>query len=261
MIRTLIVDDEPIARAGLRRMLGDDADLAVAGECSNGAEAVAFLQRHAVDLLLLDVQMPVLDGLGVLAALAASPPPDGMPVTLLLTAHDSYAVQAYEAQVLDYVVKPFSEQRLAQAIARAKRTILERRIAAAAAGLAASRSAELPAASAEGYATRILVPTTNGSRLLAVCDIDWIEAADYCVRVRAGDHTYVVRGTLDSFEGRLDPRQFVRSHRSVIVNLDRIQEIQPDFHGKHVLLVRGGARLPLSRARRAGIERLLGGSF
>jgi two-component system LytT family response regulator len=261
MIRTLIVDDEPIARAGVRGMLADDAEIAVVAECANGGEALEFLRAYAVDLLLLDVQMPVLDGLEVLAALERQPPAGGPPVTVLLTAHDAYALQAFEAQALDYVVKPFTDRRFGAAIARAKRAVLERRLSAAAAdlvgaaGVAASASASLPG---EPYLTRILVPTVNGSRLVPVDEVDWIEAADYCARIRAGDRAFVIRETMDRLERRLDPRRFVRCHRSIIVNLDRVHEIQAGFHGRHVLILKGGVKLPLSRGRRPAVERLLG---
>ncbi|MDB4907110.1 MAG: LyTR family two component transcriptional regulator [Gemmatimonadetes bacterium] len=263
VIRTLIVDDEPLARSGVRRLLEGDADLVIAGECGDGAQAVAEIRRGGVDLVLLDVQMPGTDGFGVLEAIGAGQ----MPVVVFLTAYDQHAVRAFEAQALDYLMKPFSEERFAAAIARAKREVWQRRLGEAARhlhGSAPQATSAGVAAPTEPYPTRIVVRSGASMRPITVADIEWIEAEDYMTRLHVGAKSHLVRETMQWFEEHLDPARFVRVHRSAIVAVERIVELRGEGAPSHgpsgsggVILLKSGARVPVSRSRRDQLERLL----
>jgi two-component system LytT family response regulator len=256
-VRTLIVDDEPLAREGTRRILSADADLEFVGEAASGEDAVRVIRGSAVDLVLLDVQMPILDGFGVVEAIGA----DQMPVVLFLTAYHKHALRAFEARALDYVLKPFSEERLLAAVRRAKEEVFKRRLAVVSTQLSATEISARPAARAsadERYATKLLIRNAGSIRFIHTRDIDWIESADYYSRIHAGTRSALIREPMQDLERRLDPTRFVRTHRSAIVNVDRIVEIQPEFRGRHIVILQDGTRLPLSRSRRADIERALG---
>lgn len=263
VIRTLIVDDEPLARSGVRRLLEGDADLVIAGECGDGAQAIDAIRRGDVDLVLLDVQMPGLDGFGVLGAVGM----EQMPVVVFLTAYDQHAVRAFEAQALDYLMKPFSEERFTAAIARAKREVWQRRLGEAARhlhGSAPRAIASVTQGARDGYPTRIVVRSGASMRPVTVAEIDWIEAEDYMTRLHVGAKSHLVRETMQWFEEHLDPARFVRVHRSAIVALDRIVELRGEGAPSHgpsgsggVLVLKSGARVPVSRSRRDQLERLL----
>ena len=230
-IRALIVDDEPLARRGVRQLLAPYADIVVVGECRDGSEAVRSLATLKPDLVFLDVQMPGLDGMGVVRIHGA----EHMPVTVFVTAHDEFAVRAFEAQALDYLVKPLSEVRFRATIARVRERL---------------RSA--------GARTRIAVPSEDGELLLDAGDIDWIEAQDYHAGIHAGGKRYRVRQSLSALEARLDPSRFVRVHRSAIVRLDQVREWRgPDSGGEAIVVLRDGKELPVSRRRLAQVKSLL----
>ncbi|HEU5217010.1 MAG TPA: LytTR family DNA-binding domain-containing protein [Gemmatimonadales bacterium] len=230
--RVVVVDDEPLARTGVAALVRADPELTVVGECGDGASAVETIRRLRPDLLLLDVQMPELDGFEVLQRLD----PHALPAVIFITAYDQFAVGAFDVQAVDYLVKPFDDARFAAAIARAK---------------AAIRSAGSPS---DGWISRIVVKTAGRVVLVRVEDIDWIEAADYCVKLHVQGKVHVHRESLQALELRLDPARFFRIHRSGIVNLDRVAELQPFFKGESAVLLRDGNRVRLSRGRRRALE-------
>lgn len=265
-IRVLVVDDEPAAREGLLHLLATDPEVTVVGECVNGREAVAALRGTDADVLFLDVQMPGLDGFGVLRAVGV----DRVPVVVFVTAYDQYAIRAFEVHALDYLLKPFSDERFHEALARAKEHVrqgklglLGRRLAALVAELDAPAAAE-PAASAPPpgkYLDRLVIKSGGRVTLLRVSDIDWIDAEGDYVRVHVGRQWHLLRETMKNLESQLDPHRFVRIHRSTIVNLERVKELQPFFRGEYVLVLNEGTTLKLSRGYREHLERMLGRSF
>lgn len=243
LIRVLIVDDEPIARRGIRQLLAVHEDIEIAGEARNGREAVRMAQALAPDLMFLDVQMPELDGFDVLRQMD----PARVPVVIFVTAYDSFAVRAFEARALDYLVKPIAEARFHEALGRAREHLQSQ------AALARSRQKiqELNGAMA---ARRLIVGTASSDLLLEVAEIAWIEADDYYAVVHAGGRRHMVRESLASLEARLDRRQFVRAHRRAIVNLAEVREIRTQSPGESELVLNDGSRLPLSRRRRHVVE-------
>ncbi len=254
LIRALIVDDEPIARRGIRHLLAAHDDVEIAGEARNGKEAVRLLRALTPDLVFLDVQMPELDGFGVLRQLD----PARLPAVIFVTAHDGFAVRAFETHALDYLVKPVSEARFREALARARERFrtqealeTSRRLAALLAG-----AGELaPPAAPRPAPPRRLVIGANGSELIVdIAEIDWIEADDYYAAVHSGGKRHLVRESLASLEARLDRVQFVRVHRAAIVNLARVREIKAQASGESLLLLCDGTQLPLSRRRRRRVE-------
>jgi two-component system LytT family response regulator len=247
-IRTLIVDDEPLARQRLRKLLEADADIGIVGECGDGQDAVAQLQRLRPDLVFLDVQMPVLDGFGVLQALAGQP----LPVVIFVTAHDRYALKAFEVHALDYLLKPFDRTRFAAALERAKVQVRQGNAA-----LLSERLHEM--LERRPGPERLVVKSGGRIYFVRIEDIDWIEAAGNYVRLHVGKEEHLLRETLGALEQRLDGRRFVRIHRSTIVNLERIRELQPAFHGDYVIVLHDGTELALSRSCREQLEKSLGG--
>jgi two-component system LytT family response regulator len=249
-IRTLIVDDEPLARQRLRRLLEADADIAILGECSDGQTAVTELRDLRPDLVFLDVQMPVLDGFGVIQALAGT----ALPVVIFVTAHDRYALKAFEVHALDYLLKPFDKARFAAALDRAKAQVRQ----GSAAALNERLAEMLQSAPGRRGPERLMVKSGGRIYFVRIEDIDWIEAAGNYVRLHVANEDHLLRETLSALEKRLDPARFVRIHRSTIVNLDRIREIQPAFHGDYVIVLQDGKELALSRSCRDRLEESLG---
>jgi len=245
-LRVLIVDDEAPARAKLRRYLEADDRAEVVGEAANGLEAVERIESLRPELVLLDVQMPGLDGFDVLAALE-----DGeAPHIVFVTAHDEHAVRAFEVRALDYLLKPVDRGRLRAALGR---VIEAGRPGAAALAVLQDRPASGP------RLERFLVRERGRLRLVSVDDVDWIGAAGNYVELHVGDHTHLVRGTLNELEIRLPGQRFARVHRSTIVNLDRVRELQPWSHGDLLLVLEGGTELRLSRRYRDRIQGVFGG--
>lgn len=237
-IRTLIVDDEPIARDGVRSLLTAEPDIDVIGECGDGRSAIASIQRDAPDLVLLDIQMPRIDGFDVLDALE----PSQRPVVIVLTAHSQHALRAFDSQALDYVVKPFSEGRLRTAVARARSQVEQRRLRVAS-----------PPANTRHHLVRIPVRSLGKTTYVAIQDVVWIGASDYYAELHTRDRRrHLVRETMQRFEQRLDPMLFCRIHRSTIVRIDSVAELRRD----HVVL-RDGTTLPLGRHRRSALETAL----
>lgn len=237
-LRVLIADDEPLARRGLRGWLVGIADVEIVGEARHGAEAVALSRSLRPDLLFLDVQMPGLDGLAVLSELG----PDLPPAVVFVTAYDQYALHAFDHHAVDYLLKPVDEERFRLALARARERLGARRPDA---GLRALLEELRPIAAT--WLERI--PTRSGSKvtLVPVDEVEWFEAADNYVRLYAGGRRHVVRETMKVLAGRLDPKRFVRVHRSAIVALGRIRELEALASGDYRITLASGATVPLSR--------------
>ena len=244
-LRVLIVDDEPLAREGIRLLLRRMSDVEVVAEAGDGAAAIAAIRRLRPELVLLDVQMPGTSGFDVLEALASEP----LPLVIFVTAHDCHAVQAFDVQALDYVLKPIVPARLADAITRARaelaRTAAEANDAAVAPG--AERSPLRAGAPRPSYATRFAIRDCDRFLLVRTADLDWVESAANYVRLVARGHGYLLRMTLTEMERRLDPAQFVRVHRTTIVSTSRIREIRPDLHGDFDVVLLDGRTLRMSR--------------
>ena len=254
MLRTLVVDDEPVARRRLRRLLRFDFDVQIVGECGDGATAVAAVRALAPDVVLLDVQMPEVDGFGLLQALA----PEEIPVVIFVTAFDRYALRAFDVHALDYLLKPVDAERLARAMARARIRVAERR-GSPTPRLDHRLMALLTELTSERrYLTRIPVRTEGRLIVVQLSEVDWVAAADNYVTLHAGTQSHMVRETIGRLERELDPDCFVRIHRSTIVRIDRIKELIPDFHGDYTVILKNGTRLTLSRTYRAKLEASLG---
>ena len=239
-IRALIVDDEPLGRERIRTLLREDAEVDVVGEAGNGHEAAIEIERLRPDLLFLDVQMPEMDGFAVLDAIADK----HMPVIIFVTAYDRYAVQAFEVHALDYLLKAFDRERFESAVSRAKEEVRRSKE-----GIFNERLVTLleDLESRKERSTRLVIKSSGRIFFLPVKEIDWVEAADNYIRIHAGGKEHLMRETLQSLEGRLDPERFLRVHRSAIVNIDRIRELQPMFHGDYALRLCDGTELTLSR--------------
>jgi len=265
-LSALIVDDEPLARQAIRLSLDRDRDVRIVAECSSGSDALDVIEREDIELLFLDIRMPGLDGLEALGRLAAPP------TTVLVTAIADHAVTAFDLDVVDYVLKPFDPHRFARAVERAKRHARARRgDDPAAPGRPHPSQADLPRRArgseppddsglpnASPPLERLVI--RNGSRIatLAIDDIDWIEAQDYYAEIHAGGRTYLVRQSLQKLAASLDPGRFVRIHRKTIVNVRRVKELEPMFHGEYVVFLHDGTRLKLSRTFKNHLGRLLG---
>lgn len=238
---TLLVDDEPLAREGLRMLLANDADVSVIHEAKNGREAVEAIRTMRPDLVFLDVQMPEMDGFAVVQEVGA----ERMPVVVFVTAHDKYAIQAFEINAIDYLLKPVTEERFAKALARSKAQLQSkqtvdpnRQILSLLETLAAPRSA----------LKRLAVRSAGKTIFVDVEDIDWIEAAENYVQLHAGRAEHLLHVTMNTLEKSLDAELFLRIHRSVIVNVKRIKQMQPVMHGEFVITLENGVRLQSGRS-------------
>jgi two-component system LytT family response regulator len=247
-IRTIIVDDERHARQKLRALLAPHRDVEIIAECANGDDAVTVIRDRQPDLVFLDVQMPGRDGFEVVAGAG-----DSIRQVIFVTAFDQYAVRAFEVQALDYLLKPFDRTRLDKALERARAHVRDdgdlRERLAALVGQVRPESRPID---------RMMVKSSGRITFLRVDEIDWIEAADNYVRVRAGKEGHLIRETMNHLESQLDRRKFVRIHRSAIVNVDSIAEIRSLFHGDHSIRLRTGAEIPLGRSYRDRLEALFG---
>jgi len=247
-IRAIIADDEPLARRGIRQLLGPHPDITVVAEARNGSETVRALRELKPDLLFLDVQMPELDGFAVLQEIGAKE----MPAVIFVTAYDEFAVRAFDAHALDYLIKPLEVARFAEAVERAR----EGMRSAKAVDLSRKLTALLAAREQQRANQRTVVPTATGEIVIDADEIDWIEADDYYAAIHAHDRRHLVRESLMSLEQRLDNTRFVRAHRSAIVNIDRVRELRNE-HGETLLVLRNGMRIPVSRRRRARVTEQL----
>jgi two-component system, LytTR family, response regulator len=254
-VRVLLVDDEPLARERMRTALGRLPEVEIAGECADGLEAVAAIQRGQVELVLLDIQMPGLDGFGVVERVG----PERMPAVVFVTAYDSYALRAFEVHALDYVLKPFEPGRFEAAARRAIEQVRMRQAGETGRRLAALLRELPPGLDPSGgrHATRILVREGEGFGFVETARVDWLESAGNYVRLHAGERSWLIRSTLASVQSALDPARFVRIHRSTIVNLDRVREIQPWVGGDYIAILKDGRKLRVSRTHREELLRPL----
>jgi two-component system LytT family response regulator len=267
-IRVLIVDDESLARDGVRALVESEPDMEVIDSCSDGRKALDVIASESIDVLLLDVQMPEMDGFEVVRSI----PEERLPVVVFLTAFNQHALRAFDAHALDYVVKPFTDARLRQALSRARVQVQQRRLGHATAQLASlvasitgpaisNAPARETRALEEGtphYLARIPVRSVGRVAYVRVPDIVWIGAADYYAELHTTDSKiHLVRETMQSLEERLDPARFIRVHRSAIVSIEHVAEIRTDSADRQVVVLRDGSRVPLRSTRRATLEAAL----
>ena len=248
-IKTLIVDDEPLARDRMRQLLQAEADIDLVAECGNGRDAVAVIRKESPDLVFLDVQMPELDGFGVLEKISGAT----MPVVVFVTAHDKFAVKAFEVHAVDYLLKPFDKERFQAALKKARAQLKKSEGGELSERLSALLADLKPEAR---QADRIPVKASGRVLFVRTADIDWVEAADNYVTLHVGSESHMLRETMTALEGRLDPQQFLRISRSTMVNVERIKELQPMFHGDYVVVLRDGRKLSLSRGYRDKLQQL-----
>jgi two-component system LytT family response regulator len=241
-VSVVVADDEPLGRQRIVRLLAQEPDAHVVAVCADGATALAAVRRHNPDLLFLDVQMPSLDGFSVIRQTSAG----GRPAVIFVTAHDQYALQAFDADALDYLLKPFDEERFHRAYVRARERL--------------HRPAEPePAAADEGmHPDRLAVKREGTVYFVKIADVDWVEAASNYVRLHTGRETHLLRESMTGIGARLDPRRFLRIHRTAIVNVDRIRELQPWFSGEYIVILQDGTKLKVSRGYRDVVTRWLG---
>ena len=249
-IRTVIADDELLARERLRQLLRNEPEIELVAECADGQEAVAAIEKHSPDLVFLDIQMPELDGFGVLESM----PAELAPVIVFVTAHDKFALRAFEVHAVDYLLKPFDRERFQKALSRAMERVKQRGKTGAGAGPASAVLAELRPVPKP--LERLAVKTSGRVIFVKLADIDYIEAAHNYVELHVDKQSHLLRETLNSIEARLPEDKFVRISRSVIVNIERIKELQPLFYGEYTVTLHNGARLTLSRRYRDKLTRL-----
>jgi two-component system LytT family response regulator len=248
MIRTIVADDERHARQKLRTFLAEDKDVEIVAECANGEAAIEAIREHHPDLLFLDVQMPGRNGFDVVREAGAH-----ARVIVFITAHDQYAVRAFDVQALDYLLKPFDRERLEQTLTRVRERLRS--------GEDLQEKLRLFLEQVKPRAAlrdRLMVRAAGRITFLRAAEVDWIEAADNYVRVHAGRETHLIRETMANLEGELDRRKFIRVHRSAIVNVDSIVEIRSLFHGDHSIVLRTGDEVALGRTYREKLESVLG---
>jgi two-component system LytT family response regulator len=255
-IRTLIVDDEPIARRGIRQQLRPEADVEIIGECANGREAVAAIRKQSPDLIFLDVQMPLLDGFGVVDAIGV----DNLPAVVFVTAYDEHAIRAFEVNALDYLLKPIDQDRFQKTLSRvrlqlngAKIEQLQRKFASLLQHLEESKTESTRTKYSGGIAIR------ESSRVffLSVDEIDWINAQGNYIQIHTEGSAHLLRETMKGIETKLDPEKFLRIRRSTIVRIERIKELHPLFNGEYAVSLRNGTQLTSSRRYRHNLEALL----
>jgi two-component system, LytTR family, response regulator len=250
-IHVLVADDEAPARQRLIDLLTKDAQIASVAEAADGEAAVEAIEKKRPDLVFLDVQMPELDGIGVIEAIGAAQ----MPLTVFVTAYDQHAIRAFEANALDYLLKPFSDERFEATMARVKARLDERSV-----GEFGQRILKMVAASptTERRLDRLVVKSAGTTRFIRAIDIDWIEAAGVYVTLHVGGKELLYRAALNDLADRLDPRRFVRVHRSALVNIESIVQLEPMSHGEFEAVLKNGARTRVSRTYRALLEKRLG---
>lgn len=253
MIKTLIVDDEPLARARIRRFLASEKDVEIVGEAGDGDAAVENAKRLKPDLMFLDIQMPETAGLEVVEQLAN----DHMPVVIFVTAYDQYAIQAFDVHAIDYLLKPYTRERFGRALDRARkqlsktsRTDLDERLMSL---------LEHAAGAEQRHLQRLMIKSSGRIYFIKADEVDWIGAEGNYVNLHVGRETHLLRETMSHLSTKLDPEKFVRIHRSTIVNVDRVKELQPLFSGDYVTILRDGTQLNLSRAYREKSLKLFGG--
>jgi len=250
-IRAAIVDDEPLARRRIRNLLTGERDVEVIAECANGKEAIESLEAASPDVLFLDIQMPEIDGFDVLRALGVG----HVPVVIFVTAHDQFALRAFEAHALDYLLKPFDDERFEAALQRARERIRQQR------GGDLDRRLEALLESVHGdhgYLRRLVVPVGHRSVFLRTEQIDWIGAERNYIRLHVGGRAYLMRENLSRIATALDPKMFCRIHRSTVVNIDRIRAVESLFRGEYLVVLHDGTKLTSGRSYRSNLHALMG---
>lgn len=253
-IRVLIADDEPLARRGIRNLLSEYPDVEICGEARHGIEAIRLIRTNKPDVVFLDVQMPEADGFEVLKNI------DSVPAVIFVTAYDSFAVRAFETSALDYLVKPVHESRFKMAFGKVRERLNTKEAVELSLRIATLLDGDADApliGTIAVHSRRILVLDGNTEVLLDPKEILWIEAEDYYAAIHAGTKRYMLRESLSSLESRLDRSIFVRAHRTVLVNLLHVTELKSDTDGQCFILLDSGAQLPLSRRRRAEVNRAI----
>ena len=250
-IRVLVVDDEAPARRLLTDLLRQDAEIGTILQASDGREAVRMIRAEKPALVFLDVQMPELDGLGVVTEVGAA----NMPLTVFVTAHDQHAIRAFETNALDYLLKPFSDERLEASLARAKARLSEQHVQAFGQSVLQVIAAQKPPSA---WLDRLVVRTGATTQFVRTADIDWIEAAGVYATLHAGGKEHLYRAALTELAERLDPARFVRIHRSAIVNIDAIAQLVAVSHGEFDVVFQNGTRTRASRTYRAALEKRVG---
>ena len=252
-IRTLIVDDEPLARERVKRFLRDERDIEVIGECGNGSDAIKTIHEKEPDLVFLDIQMPEKNGFDVIKSISGK----HLPTIVFITAYDQYALQAFDVHALDYLLKPFNRERFHRAVSRAKEQIdgqkrgeLDERLASLISSITPEKK----------YLERLVVKSVGRVFFLKTQEIDWIEASGNYLKLHVGRDAHMIRETMNAVEAKLDPSQFMRIHRSNIVNVDRIKELHPMFSGDYSVILRDGTELALSRNYRERFLELFEGT-
>ncbi|MDQ2976450.1 MAG: LytTR family DNA-binding domain-containing protein [Acidobacteriota bacterium] len=255
-IRTLIVDDEPIARRGICQQLRTETDVEIIGECANGREAVEAIRKDSPDLVFLDVQMPLLDGFGVVSAIGA----EDLPPVVFVTAYDEHAIRAFEVNALDYLLKPIDQGRFQKTLNRIRRQRavskpgqLQQKLVTLLHHLQESQAA----GAQSKYSERIVIKESGRAFFLSVDEIYWINAQGNYVQIHAKDSAYLLRETMNSMESKLDPQKFLRIRRSTIVCVDQIKEMQPLFNGEYAVILKDATQLTSSRRYRNNVASLL----
>ncbi|MBI1808157.1 MAG: response regulator transcription factor [Ignavibacteria bacterium] len=249
-MRTLIVDDEPLAREGVRRLLASVANIEIIGECADGVQAFERILAAKPDLVFLDVQMPELDGFGVIRKIG----PENMPMVIFVTAYDEFAIRAFDVHALDYLLKPIDPDRFALTLSRVRSSAEDRRILAMNQKLVSLLE---DVTSSSKYLDRISVKSGGKIVFVKTNEVEWIQAEGDYVSLHTQGKKHLVRGKIGQLQERLDPRQFARIHRSIIVNIDQIIELQPLFYGEYRVTLRNGTKLTLSRSYKEKLNSLL----
>ena len=255
-IRTLIVDDEPIARRGIRQQLRLEADVEIIGECANGKEAIAAIKKQSPDLLFLDVQMPLLDGFGVVDAIGV----DKLPAVVFVTAYDEHAIRAFEVNALDYLLKPIDHERFQKTLTLVLRQIegaktqpIQQKLASLLQHLEESKTENQRGK----YSRRIAIKESSRVFFLSVDEIDWVSSQGNYVQIHTENSAHLLRETMNGLEVKLDPEKFVRIRRSTIVCIEQVKELAPLFNGEYVVILKNGTQLTSSRRYRRNLERFL----
>lgn len=250
-IRALIVEDEPLARERLKMYLADEPDVEIIGECADGRQAVSAIRSLGPDLVFLDIQLPELDGFGVVEEVGA----ERMPVVIFITAYDQHAMRAFDVYALDYLLKPYKSERLKRAVERARAQVLRGKDAALNERLLSLLESVRPG---PRYVERLMIRSLGRVYFIRADEIDWIESEGNYVRIHAGKESHFLRDTLGGIEARLDRQKFVRIHRSTIINVESIKELQPLFSGDYTVILHNGERLTMSRGHKEKLLSLIG---
>jgi two-component system, LytTR family, response regulator len=256
-IKTLIVDDEPLARRTISDLLQDDPDVEIIGSCSSGPEAVRFIREQPPDILILDIQMPGMNGFEVLARIDHG----RIPAIVFITAFDQYALKAFEVHAMDYLLKPFTDERFKETLRQAKNHVELREINRLSQNLRdlLNEYAGTPsgAVKRKSFLTRFMIK--SGSRVVFInaSDVDWIAADNYYIKLQVGGKSHLLRISMNELEEKLDPKRFLRIHRSTIINFDRVKELHQNPNGEYIVVLKDGTQLKLSRSRRERLDALL----